>query len=395
MKEEIEFEFDTIIAKIAENSLKEEDSKQIIDKILKKFTVEEIDQNIDYNSSININEEKKVTWRLDQFLENERKQCQDDQEYLSRDTKVSIFLPDFEGIEDVETIKRDFTVKTSFIRIDGSTTKPVFIQMFFDTTQITQLEETKAQFSYQRQMLANVSHEFRTPLNAMNMSLALLKDFIDPQKMKFHQIASSSWDILKGLVEGILDHSKIETGVFEVEEVKFRFEDLFQEVKSIFELQSVRKGIELKFDIAQELENINYQTDKQRLKQILLNLWSNALKFTDEGSIKVKLELSEAGEQMKEDLDEEIAGENIYETPNENNKMSMTLFNINYDFLPHSNIKKFNSGILIFSNLSFNYLKTYVKVSNYSPIFINKIFRRRLHFIEKTESTKIRIKFPT
>ena len=48
--------------------------------------------------------------------------------------------------------------------------------MFIDTTQIKMLEETKAQFSYQRQMLANVSHEFRTPLNAMGLSLALMKD---------------------------------------------------------------------------------------------------------------------------------------------------------------------------------------------------------------------------
>jgi len=54
------------------------------------------------------------------------------------------------------------------------------------------LEEAKAQYSYQRQMLANVSHEFRTPLNAMNMSLVLLKDYIPPQQFKFHRIATSS-----------------------------------------------------------------------------------------------------------------------------------------------------------------------------------------------------------
>ena len=68
----------------------------------------------------------------------------------------------------------------------------MFLHMFIDTTQIKVLEETRAQVNYQRQMLASVSHEFRTPLNAMNMSLFLMKDSIEEQNRKFHQIATSS-----------------------------------------------------------------------------------------------------------------------------------------------------------------------------------------------------------
>jgi len=179
--------------------------------------------------------------------------------------------------------------------------------MFIDTTQIIQLEEAKAQFSYQKQMLANVSHEFRTPLNAMNMSLVLLEDSISPENMRFHQIASSSCDILKALVEDILDHSKIEAGTFEIEDVDFEFEKLFSEVNSIFILQTTNRGIQLNFDIDKSLENMIFRSDKQRLKQILLNLISNALKFTDSGSISINLELDIDQKEREVHLDQPIS----------------------------------------------------------------------------------------
>ena len=100
--------------------------------------------------------------------------------------------------------------------------------------------------------------------------------------------------MLKGLVEDILDHSKIETGVFEVDETEFLFEELFNDVKSIFELQAQRKKVVLEFLIEGKLQKIKVKSDKQRLKQVLLNLLSNALKFTDKGSIKVSIEINKS-----------------------------------------------------------------------------------------------------
>jgi len=96
------------------------------------------------------------------------------------------------------------------------------------------------------------------------------------------------------LVEDILDHSKIEAGVFEIEEVDFKFQDLFSEVYQIFELQTNNKGLKLEFKIDKLLETSTFRTDKQRLKQILLNLISNAFKFTDQGSISINLELNQS-----------------------------------------------------------------------------------------------------
>mmetsp|Transcript_8817 Transcript_8817/g.7797 ORF Transcript_8817/g.7797 Transcript_8817/m.7797 type:complete len:203 (+) Transcript_8817:360-968(+) len=169
-------------------------------------------------------------------------------------------------------------------------TNQKFMHIFFETTQITQLEEARAQNKYQRQMLANVSHEFRTPLNAMSMSLVLLKDSIKGPNKKFLKIANSSCNILSSLVEDILDHAKIEAGMFEIQEVGFMTSELFNEVKEIFELQTSMKKIALIFELENNLEDIQIISDKQRIKQVLLNLISNALKFTDQGFIKVKLE---------------------------------------------------------------------------------------------------------
>ena len=93
------------------------------------------------------------------------------------------------------------------------------------------------------------------------------------------------------MVEDILDHSKIEAGVFEIEESRFKFNDLFKEIENIFGLQVRNKNLSLYFEVEEELKHLKFQSDKQRLKQIMLNLLSNSLKFTDRGFIKVSLSL--------------------------------------------------------------------------------------------------------
>ena len=213
--------------------------------------------------------------------------------------------------------------------------------MFIDTTQITLLEEEKAQSNYQRQMLANVSHEFRTPLNSMSMSLYLMKDSVSKKMAKFHRIASSSCDILKGLVEDILDLSKIESGVFEIEKTVFSFMDLFAEVKEIFELQANGKGLNLEFNIEKPLRNIKVLSDQQRLKQILLNLISNSLKFTDRGSIKINLRLQKQ-EKIHTNSESNFYSniDHLLESPAINNKTNFLAdINENQDNSTGSNLR--------------------------------------------------------
>ena len=187
---------------------------------------------------------------------------------------------------------RDFLIKTCQFDISNNAFErnTMFMHIFVETTQISQLEEAKAQNRYQKQMLANVSHEFRTPLNAMNMSLVLLKDSEETSSNKFVKIAHSSWNILSGLVEDILDHAKIEAGMFEIQQTIFKPEELLEEVREIFELQMQKKHIAFNIEWKDDLLHQSIKTDKQRIKQVLLNLLSNALKFTDKGSIKIKLQ---------------------------------------------------------------------------------------------------------
>ena len=117
---------------------------------------------------------------MNQFLELERYSTINKNE-TNRETKIAMSFssPNFDS--DIELIEKEFIVKTRKVDIGGDLNeiKPLCMHMFIDTTQIKQLEEAKAQNHYQKQMLANVSHEFRTPINAMNMSLTLMKDSID------------------------------------------------------------------------------------------------------------------------------------------------------------------------------------------------------------------------
>ncbi|CAI2382403.1 unnamed protein product [Moneuplotes crassus] len=228
--------------------------------------------------------------KLNEFLDLERCKLEKEKEN-EREAKISVYFDDFNFIEGIEMIRREFVIKTRKVHTNDPNDPytSMYLHILSDTTQITQLEEQKAQNKYQRQMLANVSHEFRTPLNAMTLSLALLRRQIHGDSAKLLRIASSSCDILRSLVEDILDHAKIESGVFEIQDKVFKFNTLMDEVRDIFELQALSKKIDLTFYIAPEVDNLFVKTDKQRIKQVLLNLISNSLKFTDRGTIRISL----------------------------------------------------------------------------------------------------------
>ncbi|CAI2386510.1 unnamed protein product [Moneuplotes crassus] len=293
IKESVEEILEEIEGKSVSDSMNFEDTQKLNDFILSNFVVrirmDRIEEGKGEDPDIYVGDFEEVP--LPVFLQEERELSNNEQEN-ERSTKASISYTQKHFSKDIENLYRDFIVKTSKIDYANDHDKdPTFLQMFIDTTQITQLEEAKAQSNYQKQMLSNVSHEFRTPLNAMSLSLHLMKAHITEDLAKFHRIASSSCDILGGLVEDILDFSKIEAGVFEVHETVFTFKELFGEAKSIFEMQTQMKGINLNFQMDDAFIELKIKSDKQRVKQILLNLISNALKFTDRGFINVNLRI--------------------------------------------------------------------------------------------------------
>lgn len=139
--------------------------------------------------------------------------------------------------------------------------------------------------------LANMSHEFRTPLNAIVGLINLcLKTPLLPKQGDYLQKTRLACETLKTLINHTLDYSKIEAGKLDVESVRFDLTDVLKKIHAIFWVQSNQKGLE--FDVVlPSLLPVFLQGDPLRLEQVLLNLCSNAFKFTREGQVQLILDI--------------------------------------------------------------------------------------------------------
>jgi len=135
--------------------------------------------------------------------------------------------------------------------------------------------------------LANISHEIRTPINGIAGMASLLSQSpnIDEQATYLHAIQSAA-DNLKVIINDILDLASIESGKLKLEEIGFNLNDLLHSLVNTFSFQASEKNIELHYQLDVNANQI-FIGDPVRLNQILLNLISNALKFTHTGSISI------------------------------------------------------------------------------------------------------------
>ncbi len=140
------------------------------------------------------------------------------------------------------------------------------------------------------EFLANMSHELRTPLNAiLGFSQLMVQDSsLTSEQSKTLQIINNSGEHLLDLINSILDLSKIEAGRITFDENSFDFYELLNTLEQMFQLKAISKGLILQF--IQDSEIPQYLiTDEGKLRQVLINLISNGIKFTEEGSITVKI----------------------------------------------------------------------------------------------------------
>jgi PAS domain S-box-containing protein len=181
----------------------------------------------------------------------------------------------------------DFSQGAIWLSRDISKQKEVEQQLQLAKTRADQANQAKSSF------LANMSHEIRTPMNAIiGMSRMALETPLDKKQDYLLNTIHHSAESLLGLINGILDFSKIESGLFELDQAPFRLEQTIIQVLQTVEHLVLKKGLQLDYAMDPDIPSI-VAGDELRLRQILMNLVTNGVKFTEKGGVSIRVTVQE------------------------------------------------------------------------------------------------------
>ena len=159
-------------------------------------------------------------------------------------------------------------------------------------------EQLEQSTKYKSEFLANMSHELRTPLNSILLLSKLMSENndLDKEYIEYAEVIQSSGQGLLGLIDEILDLSKIEAGKMKLEFSDVNIGEVATDMRSLFNPLAKNKQLQLLFEVNEDVKTLN--TDKMRLEQVLKNLLSNAIKFTQEGEVRLSISKDERGRNI-------------------------------------------------------------------------------------------------
>ena len=209
---------------------------------------------------------------------------------------------------------RNLSLTTSYIHNDGEKSVVVVIE---DVTELNELRDAQTALNkiselnreYEKAkdeairaneakslFLSNMSHEIRTPINAvLGMNEMILRECSDKQLLSYASNIQSSGKTLLFLINDILDMSKIESGKMEIVRVEYEPENLIMDLWNVIFLRAQEKGLDISFTLDETLPRIMFGDDV-RIKQIVTNLLTNAVKYTPQGGIAMHVAYERRGE---------------------------------------------------------------------------------------------------